>query len=135
MRFILNREKLKELAAFRGWKAVYTPLAEATGFSVSYCRRVVLGREKLTDYFMLRYIKASGCNPKRPTEWATLFDVDLEGDLPEPHNPAWNGHKLEGQGIPYKLFSASYAFRKLDNPNVEEEELNIKNLRLGVNKK
>lgn len=123
MRFILNRSKLVELAKFRGWRALYTPLAEATGFSVSYCRRVVLGKEKLTEYFMLRYIQAAGCNPKRSVEWAVLFDVDLSGSLPKPHSPEWNGYKMEGLGIKYKTFSPSYEFRKQDNPNVEVEDI------------
>lgn len=122
MRFIINRSKLKELAKFRGWRALYTPLAEVTGFSVSYCRRVVLGKEKLTDLFMLQYIKAAGVNPDKSSEWAPLFDVDLKGDLPEKHSMAWNTYKLNGQGVPYKVFSLSHEFRKIDNPNVEIEQ-------------
>ena len=123
MRFLINRDKLKELAAFRGWSAIYTRLAEATGFSVSYCRRVVLGREKLTEFFMLQYIKAAGCSPKRPSEWGALFDVVLNGSLPPDHSPSWNLYKMKGLGVPYKLFSPAYEFRKRDNPNVEIESL------------
>src|SRR3990167_7450736 len=88
MRFIINRQKVKELALGRGWRALYTPLAEATGFSVSYCRRVVLGRETLTNYFMLKYIKAAGVNPNKYEEWGPLFDVDITGKLPAAHSPA-----------------------------------------------
>lgn len=121
MRFIINRSKLKELAKFRGWHALYTPLAEATGFSVSYCRRVVLGKEKLTDLFMLQYIKAAGMNPGRSSEWAALFDVDIGGGLPTKHSMAWNTHKLNAQGIPYRVFSESHEFRKKDNPLIEVE--------------
>lgn len=122
MRFELNRRKLKELVAFRGWRSIYTPLAEQTGFSVSYCRRVVLGHEKLTEYFMLRYIQAAGCNPNRPAEWGSLFDVHLGGDLPAEHSPAWNYSKLNGQ-VPYKALSTSYEFRKQDNPDIEIEPI------------
>lgn len=120
MRFVINRDKLKDLAQLRGWRSLYTALAESTDFSVSYCRRVVLGREKLTDLFMLRYIKASGFNPKRPAEWASLFEVDLDGTLPPYEHPTWNLHKLHAHGIPYRKYSASYPFRKQDDPNVEE---------------
>lgn len=125
MRFKINRKKLIELARFRGWRAIYTPLAREMGFTVSYCRRVVLEQEKLTDYFMLKYIKVAGCNSKVPTEWASLFDVCLEGDIPLDQSPAWNTTKLNGQGKPYRLYSPSYAFRKKfleENPHIEEEE-------------
>ena len=121
MKFQLNREKLKELAKFRGWRSIYTALANDMDFSVSYCRRVVLGKERLTEYFMLRYIKLAGCNPRRHVEWASLFDVDLEGDIPPPHSPAMNGLKLNGLGMKYTWSSPSHEFRKGDNPQVEEE--------------
>ena len=87
MRFVINRKKLKELAAFRGWRAIYTPLAQATGFSTSYCRRVILGQEKLTEGFMLKYIQATGVNPNSASEWSCLFDLDLK---PIPDGPGFS---------------------------------------------
>ena len=121
MRFVLNRDRLKELAQLRGWKAIYTRLAEEMGFSTSYCRRVVLGREKLTEYFMLQYIKIAGCNPKKQAEWARLFDVMLDGELPLPHSPAMNGLKLDALGMKYRYGSGSYNLRKNDNKDIEQE--------------
>ena len=95
---------------------------------MAYCGRVVLGHEKLTDYFMLQYIKASGCNPKKPTEWAQLFDVDLNGTIPVDHNPTWNGIKMNALGKPYKVFSPSYEFRRRDNPDIEVEDITKLNI-------
>lgn len=123
MRFVINRAKLKELAKFRGWRALYTPLAEATGFSVSYCRRVVLGREKLTEYFMLRYIQAAGVNPERPSEWSALFDVDLSGLIPALHSPAMNLYKLRGHGVKYTWSSQMGRLRTRDDLDCEIEDI------------
>lgn len=123
MKFVINRSKLKELARFRGWKALYTPLAAATGFSVSYCRRVVLGKEKLTEYFMLQYIRAAGVNPARQSEWAPLFDVDLSGKMPTNHSPKLNLLKLNGHGIKYRYSSRMGQLRVVDDPDCEIEDL------------
>ena len=123
MRFLLNRDRLKELARLRGWRSIYTRLSEEMGLSVSYCRRVVLGREKLTDFFMLKYIKVAGCNPNKPAEWSRLFDVCLDGVIPKDHSPAFNGFKYDALGMKYRHASSHYSLRRMDNPDVEEESL------------
>lgn len=61
-------------------------------------------------------------NPNDPKEWASLFDVDLGGNAPPLHTPAWNNHKLNALGMKYKALSDHYDLRKPDNPNVEIEE-------------
>ena len=116
MRFLLNQEKFYTLCELRGWRYPFTDLAKATSYSRSYARRVLLENEKVSEPFMLKYIKAAGVDPTKPSEWASLFIVDLTNDhLPE--HQKWNYEKIEGR-VPYAHFSSSYTLRKKDDEDM-----------------
>lgn len=137
MRFELNRKKLVELAKFRGWisedaltpfnkdlpRGLITRLAHELGFTPSYCRRVILGHEKLCVEFMLQYIKVAGCSPSNPQEWGSLFVANTSGKIPEPHDPEMNRLKINGMGKKYRHNSPYYKLRQNDDPNLEQETL------------
>lgn len=115
MRFMLNEEKFETLSKLRGWRSRYSDLALALGMTRSYVRRVLVGEEKMTELFMLRYIRVAGANPENPKEWGALFIPVLNDD---DHEMAFNFPKLKDQ-IPYKALSVSAEFRRQDNPDVE----------------
>lgn len=82
MKFLINIQRFNDLAKQMGWRTSATALADAMGISASYCRRVMIGQERLTEIFMLKYIECSGVDPKNPYEWACLFDIDFTGNCP-----------------------------------------------------
>lgn len=118
MRFVLNPDKLETLYKLRGWKS-HADLARALKLTRSYVRRVLIGQERMSDYFMLGYIKISGADPDSPKEWGSLFIPDLRQNEAQ---EVFNYMKLRGQ-VPYKALSLSAEFRKQDNPALEQEEV------------
>ena len=119
MKFRLNQEKLRSLCALRGWRFPYTDLAKAASHSRSYVRRIVLGEEKLTEGFMLKYINIAGADPNSPKEWGSLFELDLSNDV-DISNRKWNFPKLSGQ-VPYVALSSSFEHQRREQPDLEQE--------------
>lgn len=118
MNFMLNEKKFDILASLRGWRSKYSDVALATGMTRSYVRRVFLGEERMTDLFMLRYIRVAGANIEKPAEWGSLFRIELNDDPMMSLN-----HFKQRAQVPYEPLSLSYDFRKKDDPRVEEKPL------------
>lgn len=115
LKFSLDVEKFETLAKLRGWTSKYSNLAEATGLTRSYVRRVILGQERMSDHFMIQYIIVSGANPDNPKEWGSLFKII---PINERNEMSFNYPKLRGH-IPYKRLSLAAEMRRQDNPEVE----------------
>lgn len=117
MRFILNDTKFKILCRLRGWKHPPSDLARATGYSRSYCLKVLKGKEKVTDLFMLKIIKVAGCDTNNVLDWASFF-------IPvccrcKNLSCKYNMEKFYGR-MPYEWGSSCYQLRKNDGDYEEK---------------